>query len=589
MALTAGIALLLAVGIGAEIRPAAAVDLEAESRMGGIALAVPGAGPTVTRESALATLRSGEVRSSLNGGVAPGGAERLDLDAPGIHIVLELPPSGRSENRRYPLAVRDPALAGKVLTSDSTRITGLISLGDLANDKIESVAVDDPVGTLRRLDDRIQRNDEIRLPLTILIVVAAGLVALLRPRLGARVVLLALALNLWLTGWWAAALLAAAVGLAPLPWASAGLLLSYLLVSGLDAEAVALSPLGPSQAGRFYGFSNLLSTFLLVPIVLGARAGRVWFAVCGVLGAVAVGVSRFGADGGGLIVVLVALGVLALRSDGRRPSARQGVVLAGGAVGLAVALVALDALLGGSSHVTSTVGDGPGAVLSAIGDRLELSWNRVTAGPGPIIAAAIGLAGALWVVTFSPRVAAADAVLAALVVSLLVNDTPGDVLGPGATAAYVAYRYVHGRPAGRDTLLAMRKATALGALLVLAFVLVAAGCGGEEVSATPETVIGTIETAAGPSVEDIPALALEGDAANGESIFGSTGCGACHTLSAAGTTGTVGPNLDDAKPSRELAAERITKGQGGMPSFETQISAQEIADVVQFVVDSTSG
>jgi cbb3-type cytochrome c oxidase subunit III len=35
------------------------------------------------------------------------------------------------------------------------------------------------------------------------------------------------------------------------------------------------------------------------------------------------------------------------------------------------------------------------------------------------------------------------------------------------------------------------------------------------------------------------------DQANGQKLFQST-CGGCHTLAAAGTSGTVGPNLDDA-------------------------------------------
>ena len=46
------------------------------------------------------------------------------------------------------------------------------------------------------------------------------------------------------------------------------MLAAYLLVLGFDPESVALSPFGPSQAGRFYGVSNLLETMLLVPAVL---------------------------------------------------------------------------------------------------------------------------------------------------------------------------------------------------------------------------------------------------------------------------------------------------------------------------------
>jgi mono/diheme cytochrome c family protein len=124
------------------------------------------------------------------------------------------------------------------------------------------------------------------------------------------------------------------------------------------------------------------------------------------------------------------------------------------------------------------------------------------------------------------------------------------------------------------------------ASLLAALMLVLTGCGGEEVDATPETVIGEIPTETSGGNEDLPALDLTGDAANGEAVFASAGCGSCHTLSAAGSTGTIGPNLDDAQPSFELAVERVTKGQGGMPSFEGQLEPQEIADVAQYVSES---
>lgn len=133
-----------------------------------------------------------------------------------------------------------------------------------------------------------------------------------------------------------------------------------------------------------------------------------------------------------------------------------------------------------------------------------------------------------------------------------------------------------------------RVAIAAALLLALVALLAVAGCGGEEVGAEPETVIGTVstETTGGG---DVPALDLEGDAASGEAIYASSGCGSCHTLAAAGSSGTVGPNLDDAKPSYELAVTRVTKGQGGMPSFSGQLEPQQIADVAQYVVESTSG
>jgi cytochrome c6 len=123
-------------------------------------------------------------------------------------------------------------------------------------------------------------------------------------------------------------------------------------------------------------------------------------------------------------------------------------------------------------------------------------------------------------------------------------------------------------------------------LAALTLALVIAGCGGEEVEATPETVIGEIPTETTGGNDDLPALDLTGDAASGATIFADSGCGSCHTLAAADATGTIGPNLDDAQPSYELAVERITKGQGGMPTFEDQLEPQQIADVAQFVSES---
>ena len=81
----------------------------------------------------------------------------------------------------------------------------------------------------------------------------------------------------------------------------------------------------------------------------------------------------------------------------------------------------------------------------------------------------------------------------------------------------------------------------------------------------------------------------EGDPAAGEQVFASAGCGGCHTLEAAGSSGNVGPNLDDAKPPHELVVERVTNGMGPMPSFKGQLSEQQIQDVAAFVVESTQG
>jgi cytochrome c6 len=87
-----------------------------------------------------------------------------------------------------------------------------------------------------------------------------------------------------------------------------------------------------------------------------------------------------------------------------------------------------------------------------------------------------------------------------------------------------------------------------------------------------------------------PAEGAQGDPAAGKDIFlNVAGCGSCHTLADAGTTGAVGPNLDDAKPDHDLVVDRVTNGSGVMPSFQGTLSEQQIQDVAAYVVQATSG
>ena len=77
--------------------------------------------------------------------------------------------------------------------------------------------------------------------------------------------------------------------------------------------------------------------------------------------------------------------------------------------------------------------------------------------------------------------------------------------------------------------------------------------------------------------------AATGDATAGKEVFASAGCEACHTLADAGSTGTVGPNLDQAKPPATLVVERVTNGKGAMPPFKGQLSETQIEDVAAYV------
>lgn len=69
---------------------------------------------------------------------------------------------------------------------------------------------------------------------------------------------------------------------------------------------------------------------------------------------------------------------------------------------------------------------------------------------------------------------------------------------------------------------------------------------------------------------------------DGKSIF-TTSCGSCHALSDAGTTGAVGPNLDESAPTKDLVVDRVTNGQGAMPSFKESLEADQIEAVSDYV------
>ena len=80
-----------------------------------------------------------------------------------------------------------------------------------------------------------------------------------------------------------------------------------------------------------------------------------------------------------------------------------------------------------------------------------------------------------------------------------------------------------------------------------------------------------------------------GAGGNDPKVLFQSNCGSCHVLADAGTEGTVGPNLDQAKPQLQKAVTQITNGGGGMPPFKSQLTEQQIRRLAQYVVESTSG
>jgi hypothetical protein len=449
-----------------------------------IGLVVPGSGPRITEASALAALERGAVRNSLRGGL-PQGPALIDVEAApaipeGPAIVLGLPEGGDQPNdRRYPIAVIAPGFDG-VLTSSRTRVPGVVSIVDVAATALgepgglSSRPDDDPEATLAALDERIDANGDVR-PLASLL---AGLLILLLAFVFPRAALLgfvaALAANLVLGAagvsepWLVLLVVGVAVGLGAPALARltesplvVGLILGaivvgYLVALLVDGPAVSLSPFGPTQNSRFYGLSNLLSAMLLVPALAGAgllriTAGWAPALLLGAISLVAIAGSRFGADGGTAIVLCVAYAVLAVEVAEARRRAVVAAVAVAAAAGAAV--IAIDAATGSSSHLTDSIGGGAGSFAADLRDRIVLSWERATE---RWYLVALVVAGAILLVLLVARLfesglprylrAIPLALAVAVAVSLLVNDSPLDVVAVGLVAYLAAQAYVSRDP-----------------------------------------------------------------------------------------------------------------------------------------------
>jgi mono/diheme cytochrome c family protein len=118
----------------------------------------------------------------------------------------------------------------------------------------------------------------------------------------------------------------------------------------------------------------------------------------------------------------------------------------------------------------------------------------------------------------------------------------------------------------------------MGAVLALAEL----GHEEEHGEAVPPTA--TVPTAPVPTDTEPQATEPEatGDAVAGKVVFLEK-CADCHTLADAETTGSVGPNLDAAAPAYDRVVDRVTNGAGVMPSFEGQLTEQQIQDVAAYV------
>ena len=65
-------------------------------------------------------------------------------------------------------------------------------------------------------------------------------------------------------------------------------------------------------------------------------------------------------------------------------------------------------------------------------------------------------------------------------------------------------------------------------------------------------------------------------------------CGVCHTLQAAESSGDIGPNLDQLKPSIDRIIYVVTNGIGVMPPWEGILTDEEIEAVAHYIFNSTN-
>jgi hypothetical protein len=445
---------------------------------GAVGMMVPASGSKVSRATALLSLTHGKLENSLLGG-KPAGKPLISLGGPPapVTIYVALPPGKRHNFRRYPIAIVGGGYHGLLLSS-STRVPGLVSIADVAPTVRALERGEKPILTSRRADDapaelaeqkarldaaHFSRKRSTRV-LIALVFGFAALALLFRRPIFARAALLAVpamvlastiasALHVEHSIWWwsgaialalAAPLAVAARTPALLALALAALLGTYAVFLGVSSETVSLAAIGPHPegGGRFYGMTNQVETLLLAPaLALGALVEVPLLAVVALASLVAVGWSRLGADGGGLVVYAAGFAALALLGARGRVTVGRAALAAAAVVAVGLALVGLDALTGGSSHVTHAVGGGPGRILSDLGHRLHLSWRGIVNKTDHLEIAAVSLATLVVLAVLRPRSRTLDALLVAIVVSLLVNDSGFDVLRFGALVAIAIFTW----------------------------------------------------------------------------------------------------------------------------------------------------
>jgi mono/diheme cytochrome c family protein len=136
---------------------------------------------------------------------------------------------------------------------------------------------------------------------------------------------------------------------------------------------------------------------------------------------------------------------------------------------------------------------------------------------------------------------------------------------------------ISGGPGGaRERLQTQSRGGRKGAFLVFAVVLLAFG-----IAVPIATSLGVTERNSIPEA-DISNLSKQEE--RGRKLF-SEYCRLCHTLEAAGSVATVGPDLDQLRPNKELVLDAVANGRarGNGAMARDLVVGQDAEDVATFV------
>ena len=94
----------------------------------------------------------------------------------------------------------------------------------------------------------------------------------------------------------------------------------------------------------------------------------------------------------------------------------------------------------------------------------------------------------------------------------------------------------------------------------------------------------------------VPGVARSADDARllsqGKALFtggAAPPCGLCHTLKDAGTSGAIGPPLDEIQPDAARVATALRNGIGAMPSYKATLKEEQIQALARYVAKASGG